>query len=338
MSGYTKTIFIGSSSEALPIVDKVESLLKDSYNVLRWDKSFTTNKSTLDCLVENAIKVDEAIFIGTADDKVQAFDEKRYAKEGELRKHRDNVVFEFGLFLGMLGRKDCIYLIDDKSDIMTDYNGVTTIFFDKNNIDTSLPVAIDKIHAHFEGYSNRDINLFPSTFLASAYFVNFINPIFIHYLNKKHRIITDKGRYKECEITIILPSRLSDNLNAQVDALKGKINTRSEKIEYLGRSRQLLVDVSSSRNKLKIIDFPTILVSLRHAVHAMLPDEKNKCQPCYDLILEREVNRFIEALKLYIHESSEPIPVTIMKEDDIIASIPAKRAKKIFRIFFSGRS
>ena len=47
-----KTVFIGSSSEALSIVDKVEALLSDSYEIIRWDKSFTPNKSSLDCLIE----------------------------------------------------------------------------------------------------------------------------------------------------------------------------------------------------------------------------------------------------------------------------------------------
>ena len=66
----------------------------------------------------------------------------------------------------------------------------------------------------------------------------------------------------------------------------------------------------------------------------MLPDEINKRQPCYDLILEREVNRFAEALKLYIQETPEHIPVIIKKENEIIADIPAKKEKKIIRYFF----
>lgn len=329
-----KTVFIGSSSEALSIVDKVEALLSDSYEIIRWDKSFTPNKSSLDCLIENAIKIDEAIFIGTTDDKVIAVDEKRFDREGELHKHRDNVVFEFGLFLGMLGRKDCIYLIDNRSDIMTDYKGITTIFVDKDRLDESLSSATTQIKKYFEDYSNRDINLFPSTFLASAYFVNFIQPIFNHYLNKGHKIVTDKGSYKECEITVVLPDKITDDLNAQFENLKSKVDIRQEKIEYLGRSRQLSVDVSSSGNQIKIVDFPTILVSLHHAIHSMLPDEINKRQPCYDLILEREVNRFAEALKLYIQETPEHIPVIIKKENEIIADIPAKKEKKIFGISF----
>jgi predicted nucleotide-binding protein len=188
-----KKIFIGSSTEAKSILDEVEKQLCDEYEILRWDKSFSLNMSTLDSLIENAIKVDRAIFIGTGDDYVT----DKEGKRGTKTKHRDNVVFEFGLFLGMLGRKDCVYLVDNKSDIMSDYLGVTVVMFDKEDISNSIPKSVSQIKEHFNSYSKRDINLFPSVSLASAYFVNFIQPIFNHYLNNSHTVITDKRSYKE---------------------------------------------------------------------------------------------------------------------------------------------
>lgn len=326
-----KTIFIGSSSEALPIVNKVKELLKDTYDVICWRDSFTLNKSSLDCLIENAIKVDKAIFIGTADDKVIPTDKKRLEREGEKVKHRDNVVFEFGLFLGMLGRVDCIYLSDNESDLMTDYSGITTVFFDKreDKLDDSLNEAVEKIKTHFNDHSsNRDINLFPSTFLASAYFVNFIQPIFDHYTNNGCKIVTtNKNVYSDCEIIVVLPAKLSNDVNAQVVGLKQKVDTKQEQIECKGRPRNILVDASTSKGTIKIVDFPTILASLYHAVHALLPDEISKREPCYDSILAREVNRFIEALNLYIRESPQNIRVTVKQEDEVVSEVPAKKRK-----------
>lgn len=331
-----KTIFIGSSSEALPIVNKVKELLKDTYDVICWRDSFTINKSSLDCLIENAIKVDKAIFIGTADDKVIPTDEKRLEREGEKVKHRDNVVFEFGLFLGMLGRVDCIYLSDNESDLMTDYSEITTVFFDKreDKLDDSLNEAIEKIKTHFNDYSsNRDINLFPSTFLASAYFVNFIQPIFDHYINNGCKIITNKRTYDKCEIIIVFPTKLSHDVNAQVVSLKQKVNTKSEQIKCKGRSREILVDTSSSRSALKIVGIPTILASLHHAVHTLLPDEINKKAPCYDSILIREVNRFKEALELYLKDNPTDIQINFKQEEDIMDEI-STRKNRTFRTFF----
>lgn len=318
-----KTIFIGSSSEALPIVSEVEKLLEDDYVVLRWDESFTPNQNTLDCLIENAIKVDKAIFIGTADDIVEDVKGKR----GQKIKHRDNVVFEFGLFLGMLGREDCLYLVEKGSDMMSDYLGVTVIMFDKTNLSISIPESVNSIKEHFNKYSTRDINLFPSVSLASAYFVNFIQPIFNHYINNNFKITTNKGSYNECVITIILPSTISNDMNQQSEILRRKFQTREESIDHtIGRGRKIIVDVTSSSKKLKIIDFPTITAAIHHAIYALLPNEYIKVRPDYSTIFERELQRFAEALEVFIKESpcSKNINVQIKKEDTLIVDIPAK--------------
>lgn len=316
-----KKIFIGSSSEALSIVNIVEKLLEKEYDIIRWDKSFRPNQSTLDSLIENAIKVDKAIFIGTADDVVEDVQGKRGCKT----KHRDNVVFEFGLFLGMLGREDCIYVVEKDSDIMSDYSGITVFMFDNKTLELSILEVVEKIKKHFEEYSNRDVNLFPSVSLASAYFVNFIQPIFNHYSNNKHKVITDVKEYSKCEITIILPSTISNDVNRQSEELKRKISTRIESIEYLGRDRKIIVDVSSTGEKLKIFDFPTITAGIYHAVHVLLPNERNKQKPDYDAIFKRELRRFSEALELYIREDPcKNIEVTILEEDSLIVKIPAE--------------
>jgi predicted nucleotide-binding protein len=110
-----------------------------SYEVLTWDKSFVLNNSSLDCLIENAIKTNYAIFIGTADDNVVANDRERYAREGENSKNRDNVVFEFGLFLGILGKPNCVYMTDKESKVMSDMDGITRIVFDKLDLNESIP-------------------------------------------------------------------------------------------------------------------------------------------------------------------------------------------------------
>lgn len=320
-----ETIFIGSSSEALEVVNEVEKLLKNNYNILRWDTSFNPNQSTLDSLIENAIKVDKAIFIGTADDIVEDVQGKR----GQKIKHRDNVVFEFGLFLGMLGRKDCLYLVEQTSikDIMTDYLGVTVIPFNKTNLSESIPISVNKVKEYFNKYSTRDINLFPSVSLASAYYVNFIQPIFSHYINNNFKITSNRGSYDECIITIILPSTISNDINQQSAISRSKFQTREESIDHtIGRGRKIIVDVTSSNKKLKIIDFPTITTAIYHAVYALLPNEHIKVKPDYGAIFERELQRFAEALELFIKESpcSKHINVQIKKEDAIIVDIPAK--------------
>ena len=305
-------------------------MLEGEYDVIRWDKAMLPNKSTLDCLIENAIKVDEAIFIGTGDDMVLDLNGKRPNKV----QHRDNVIFELGLFLGMLGRHDCLYLVDNNSlkDLMSDYKGITVFTFAKDD-DKSLSNAISEIKCHFAKCSIRDISLFPSASLAAAYFKNFIQPIFRHYANKGGKIIADDNgsnkKYKKCSIIIGLPKTITDDINAQADEFKRKFTTTSVSIEYLGRQRTLIVDVDSTKKgNLNIIDFPTIISGIHHAVHALLPNEHTKNTPDYSAILTREIQRFRETLELYISQDAcRSIPVEIRNENDIITTIEPKRKR-----------
>jgi hypothetical protein len=335
-----KKIFIGSSSEGKHILEKVEKMLENEYEIIRWDKSMTTNRSTLDCLIENAIKVDEAIFIGTADNIAIATNDNRAEKEGAIIKHRDNVVFEFGLFLGMLGRHDCVYLVDDSTlkNIMTDYNGINVITFDKNRLDSSLPVAVERIKDSFNKYSSRDINLFPSTSMAAAYFKNFIQPIFTHYsINKGTIISNDNKKYKNCCINIVLPRIITDDVNMQFDEIKRnkQITTATVDINCLGRSRTLLIDAQTSDFDISIIDFPTIISGIYHAVHALLPDEDKKTNPDYQAIMERELERFAETLSKYVNEiSCKSLPIKILKEDELLVDIPKRNNRKRIYWFF----
>lgn len=337
-----KKIFIGSSTEGKYILEKVEKILKSEYEIIRWDKSMTINKSTLDCLIENAIKVDEAIFIGTGDNSTTATNIERAAKEGTLIKHRDNVVFEFGLFLGMLGRHDCIYLVDNSTlkDIMSDYKGINVVTFDSNDLDSSLPVAVQTIKDSFNEYSSRDINLFPSASLAAAYFKNFIQPILSHYsINKGTIISKDNKKYKNCCITIVLPRTITDDVNTQFDEIKRtkQIATSSVEVDCLGRPRKLIVDTQTSEFDILIIDFPTIISGIYHAVHALLPDEKRKVVPDYQTIMERELERFADTLSIYIKESScQSLSIKILKEDELLVDLPQKR-KNSFWVGFLKR-
>lgn len=325
-----KKIFIGSSSEATGILDKLVTFLEDEYDVIRWDKSMTNNKSTLDCLIENAIKVDEAIFIGTADNEVIATDAERAQREGVLTKHRDNVVFEFGLFLGMLGRHDCVYLVDNSTlkDMMSDYKGITVTTFKRDSND-SLSDAIKEIKKGFKEFSNRDVNLFPSASLAAAYYKNFIQPILRHYSYNKGCIDLDgKKKYKKCSITIILPTTITEDVNIQFDEIKRKknITTKPGIINYVGRQRGIGIDTRTTDKELKIIDFPTTIAGIHHAVHALLPKEKDKTVPDYEAIMRRELDRFKETLELHVKEDPcKSIKVEIIKEDSLLIDAPVKK-------------
>src|SRR5688572_5921484 len=91
-------VFIGSSSEGLTIARAIKKELSAIAEVEIWDEDvFIVNKSYLETLIEIPNLYDFAILVATKDDQL----EKR---EKFSKVPRDNVIFEFGLFLGRLSR------------------------------------------------------------------------------------------------------------------------------------------------------------------------------------------------------------------------------------------
>lgn len=321
-----KRVFIGSSSEAKYVVDEIERLLNSEYEVFRWDISFSLNKSTLDNLICNAAKTDVAIFVGTADDIVIPENEERRNREGEKIKNRDNVVFEFGLFLGMLGRTDCVYMTDKESDVMSDMDGITRVIFDRQNYKEDLPRAIKIILGHFNTTTNKEVSLFPSVSLASSYFVNFIKPLWNHYLNNGNALqIQSKKYFNKCELVVVIPDQITGDINAKEQLLFASTGIQNYEINCIGRPRHIKGAYFDQDQTFKIYNVPTILSSLEHSIKNILPEGDHD----YSRIIEREKCRFAESLLEYAKKEHHIFKVSIISESQFIEerkSIPTHKS------------
>ena len=92
-------VFVGSSSEGLPVARAIQFLLKDSAHVSIWDQGvFGLSQGNLESLVRSLDSFDFAILVITPDDVV-------ISRNVESQVPRDNVMFELGLFMGRLGRE-----------------------------------------------------------------------------------------------------------------------------------------------------------------------------------------------------------------------------------------
>ena len=100
------TVFLGSSSEALPVAKVLKRGLRGTRRVALWTDGgvFRPSRQILNTLVQRSRRSDFAVLIGGADDLVT----KRQKEEHALR---DNVVFEFGLFAGALGLGRSLLLV-----------------------------------------------------------------------------------------------------------------------------------------------------------------------------------------------------------------------------------
>lgn len=119
-------IFVGSSSEALPTARNFATLLEaaGSSDVKLWAEDvFTAGQFTLEALELEARRCDFAFLLFTPDDSVRSRGEDSPAV-------RDNVVFEFGLFLGATGRTRTLVLMPDgPQKPMSDLKGLTFILY-----------------------------------------------------------------------------------------------------------------------------------------------------------------------------------------------------------------
>ena len=117
-------VFIGSSSEGRAAAEEIAIGLEKSglLRCLRWwdSRTFPANFSFLESLFNVLVKVDFAIFIATPDDLL----EKRGRKSQTLR---DNVLFEYGLFAGHLGRGNAILVPIGEQELPSDLTGISLI-------------------------------------------------------------------------------------------------------------------------------------------------------------------------------------------------------------------
>lgn len=114
-------LFIGSSAEGREVARNLQAELGDVVEVVRWDQSvFEPGGYALDSLIATASSVDFAVLVATPDDTT--------ASRGETEASpRDNVVLEFGLFAGALGRERTYLLATGPLRLPTDVLGLTRL-------------------------------------------------------------------------------------------------------------------------------------------------------------------------------------------------------------------
>ena len=118
-------MFLGCSVEGLELAKALESSFKHSDVVVRaWYNGgvFTASGYTMDDLMKQVNQCDFAMFVFGPDDKIHSRDEEHAGP-------RDNVVLEFGLFMGRLGRERVFMVKQAKADlkIPSDLTGIKPV-------------------------------------------------------------------------------------------------------------------------------------------------------------------------------------------------------------------
>lgn len=130
-------IFIGSSVEGLSVAYAIQQNLLHDAEATVWSQGvFDLSDTTIESLNKVLDSVDFSIFVFSPDDETTM----RGVTSSAIR---DNVLFEFGLFIGKLGRNRVFFIVPSGSDvhIPTDLLGVTSGNYDPNRTDKNLEAA-----------------------------------------------------------------------------------------------------------------------------------------------------------------------------------------------------
>ncbi|MCD4820110.1 MAG: nucleotide-binding protein [Candidatus Cloacimonetes bacterium] len=130
-------IFIGSSVEGLSIAYSIQQNLLHDAEVTVWDQGvFELSSTTIESLLKILDSSDFGIFVFSNDDM-------KMIKNKRSETVRDNVLFEFGLFIGKLSRERVYFVIpsDTEMHLPSDLLGITPGTFNPNREDGSLQAA-----------------------------------------------------------------------------------------------------------------------------------------------------------------------------------------------------
>lgn len=133
-------VFIGSSKESLEKAEDIAAFISEKgHTPIIWNKAFKAGEYTFERLDDIAQSVDAAIFIFSQDDAIW------YSENDVIMSVRDNVLIEYGLFCGALGRRNVAIAFNGKPKIASDLYGITYIDINK------MAQAIPKIREWLNG-------------------------------------------------------------------------------------------------------------------------------------------------------------------------------------------
>jgi hypothetical protein len=124
-------IFLGSSGKQAKLLQALTRGLEDVARVEPWTISFNPGTSTLERLLQLTREVDFAAFVFARDDWTSQSAPAADASGAGQASPRDNVVFEAGLFGGVLGMRRTFILHASGAKLPSDLLGLTCVRYDE---------------------------------------------------------------------------------------------------------------------------------------------------------------------------------------------------------------
>lgn len=292
-------IFIGSSTEGLKVAEEVKSFFKENFECFMWtDEIFKYNENFLETLLKEASLFDYGLMVFTKDDYTKSRDQK-------FDSPRDNVVFEYGLFLGRLGKDNAFVIVEEDVKLPTDLLGTSTVTFKwekkKKLFSCKHEFILDKQIFHtklktLERQIEAKVNLgvlgmLPSTPLAIGYFENFVQPVCEH-LASNRSIEIGGETYDQFKFRIILPKDLDSDIKKRANTFYRREEFEVFTIPTPGRPFPLFVMFDANNNLIILSDMPTTLSSIDKAIEMYLRKGHIGKSNEQQLLEDRELRNF----------------------------------------------
>lgn len=292
------SIFIASSKEGKKYANLVKNEIQAHVNITLWfDNFFELNSSTLDCLCKKAIMYDFAIVLYTKDDI-------SVSRKKVFSTPRDNIIFEHGLFTGLLGRYKTYALIEEGVKVPSDLSGITYGYF--SNISSIRVRCLEIVQAIKKELEVSRLSLLPSTSIALAYFQNFLKPICEAIYTKK--VVQCCGKHipfdvSKSKVKVVLPKKLEENLTSLVQQLKNDLSLKNISIQGVNRKYTTYIQ-KLNEDDYNIIDVPTNLSAVYQSIKLYLAVDYIGDSEEVKLCMNREINNFNTALKLLLNTNN----------------------------------
>ena len=143
-------IFLGSSAQQAKLVQALTRGLEDVARVEPWTTSFHPGTTTLGRLLELTREVDFAAFVFAQDDWTTNSPPAAPEPAPGQASPRDNVVFEAGLFGGVLGMRRTFILHASGAKLPTDLLGLTCVRYDGSTTAAVIKVVCQKLRNAIE--------------------------------------------------------------------------------------------------------------------------------------------------------------------------------------------
>jgi CAP12/Pycsar effector protein, TIR domain len=143
-------IFLGSSGKQEKLLQALTRGLEDVAHVEPWTTSFNPGTTTLERLLELTHEVDFAAFVFAQDDWTTSSSPAFDPTGSGQASPRDNVVFEAGLFGGVLGMRRTFILHASGSKLPSDLLGLTTVRYGEATTATEMRAVTQKLRKAIE--------------------------------------------------------------------------------------------------------------------------------------------------------------------------------------------